>query len=1521
MGSTRTGTRTLALVGVLALAIGVLVAVTTLGGSPQAGASGGGLLGEYFNGENLETFVESRIDPTVDLDFGTGRPLARTDMASDHFSVRWRGTIRTEAATSIRFRVVHDDGARLYFDNALVLDKWNTFATDDSAVLTVAADTEYPIELRMRDYDGAAKISLQWDAAGGTDFVPVPSANLTPKALGGGLLAEYYDGEAFQALVTRRVDPEVQFDWGSNAPTSDPMMDADHFSVRWRGTITTAASTSARFRVEHDDGVRLWIGGTLVLDKWNTYATDDTAVLSVPQNTEVPIKVEMRDVSGASRMKLLWDPAGGTNYVPVPSEALAPLQLTGGLLGEYFNGQAFDDFVGSRVDPEIDYTWGTYKPLQDATMANDFTARWRGTIHTGASSTVRFRVIHDDGARIIVDGVNVLEQWSGTGTHDTAPVTVTPDTDVPIEVDVRDSGGAAQLVLQWDPTGGTAFTTVPMDVLKPPPPPTVTEVGPPGVRGEYFNGKNFDTPVGTRDDAQVSFNWGSAAPLTGVAADAFSVRWTGTLTTGASSSIRLQLASDDGQRLILGGQTVFDSWDDSPHTSTSGPIAVQPNTAYPIEVHLRDKDGPSSIDLRWDPSGGVTYSTVPTASLNRPASPPTPGQGAGGLLGEYFNGGDFGTLVGSRIDAPLDIDFGSGAPIPVPTMAADDFSVRWTGTIKSQSSSALRFRVTHDDGVRLVFNGATVIDKWNTYATDDSAQLDVQPNTEYPIELQLRDVGGPSSVRLQWDPYGGTSFTTVPAGVLAPPAGGTAGLTGTYYNGPNHDTSVGSRIDSQVAFRWGSGVSPFPGVVDDDFSVRWTGGITTGAASTVKFRFVSDDGQRLVVGGDTVFDSWDASPHTSTSDPITVAPNTMLPIEVSVRDDGGVGSAMLLWDPAGGDDFVPVPATALSPVGPAPSGGGGAGTGVANPGAISLVSIAGSGNLGATPFNVDPFNPLRVDGSIASDGAISVGAGGVRFPSMTQSASGVTVTISITNESQGTGMLDPVSGATTFTTPLTIRIAGIPFAGGCTVGPFSVPFTTGTSGAQTGTPYNPVTGQVRLVASDVTVPNSSGCGLGTGSVDGAVAGTANFDLTFQVAPIVKAGSGNVVAAMTATPRSGDAPLSVDFDASASTVASGSIASYDWDFGDGATGIGSTGTHTYTTPGVYTASLTVTDSAGNAAQATKNIVVTGTYRNISVEFTGAASYTNAGPILTGSVAIPKSSTGVIRSVRGLTTIPGKNGGSATIGFNVNGFFGMPIFVGTIAVSDPSVAFAQSTTVFFSPIAPVGSSGAQGTHKWFRVTGPFQIAGYNLHWELTDITQGPVPLAPDAAFSASPDEGLAPEQVSVDASASVDPTTGGGIQSYEWDFGDGATATGVTATHTYTTGGTYLVTLTVINDAGLSSTTTRAVRIDALRPPSNFRLTGRGGGGVAWDWAYADFKWDPVNHADDFEVERVFIAGCILNGNRGPTSVGGGDVRTYRDSGEVFSNPSLCRGSQYRWHVRTVKDGARSEWSAWVEPGPL
>jgi PKD repeat protein len=68
--------------------------------------------------------------------------------------------------------------------------------------------------------------------------------------------------------------------------------------------------------------------------------------------------------------------------------------------------------------------------------------------------------------------------------------------------------------------------------------------------------------------------------------------------------------------------------------------------------------------------------------------------------------------------------------------------------------------------------------------------------------------------------------------------------------------------------------------------------------------------------------------------------------------------------------------------------------------------------------------------------------------------------------------------------------------------------------------------------------------------------------------------------VTVASRSGAAPLPVGFDGSASTAVGGTIATWEWDFGDGTTGSGATALHTYTTPGEYFASLTVTDSNGH-----------------------------------------------------------------------------------------------------------------------------------------------------------------------------------------------------------------------------------------------------------------------------------------------------------------------------------------------------
>ncbi|MFD1686725.1 malectin domain-containing carbohydrate-binding protein [Halobellus litoreus] len=95
--------------------------------------------------------------------------------------------------------------------------------------------------------------------------------------------------------------------------------------------------------------------------------------------------------------------------------------------------------------------------------------------------------------------------------------------------------------------------------------------------------------------------------------------------------------------------------------------------------------------------------------------------------------------------------------------------------------------------------------------------------------------------------------------------------------------------------------------------------------------------------------------------------------------------------------------------------------------------------------------------------------------------------------------------------------------------------------------------------------------------------------------------------------------------------------------------------------------------------------------------------------------------------------------------------------------------------------------------------------------TGATVGDGNQSPSAAFTASPSDPATGEQVSFDASGSTD--SDGSIASYEWNFGDGTTASGASPSHTYESAGTYTVTLTVTDDDGATATATQQVTVSA------------------------------------------------------------------------------------------------------------
>jgi len=148
------------------------------------------------------------------------------------------------------------------------------------------------------------------------------------------------------------------------------------------------------------------------------------------------------------------------------------------------------------------------------------------------------------------------------------------------------------------------------------------------------------------------------------------------------------------------------------------------------------------------------------------ATAPSPVANGGGLVGRYYSGMALaGSALLTRTEA-VNFDWGSGAPgAGVP---ANQFSVRWTGTITIPTTGSYRFRTVSDDGVRLWLSGTQRINNWTNHSAtnDTTGSLNFTAGQRVPVTLEYYENGGNAVMRLQWRLPGSSSYVAIPVGNL-----------------------------------------------------------------------------------------------------------------------------------------------------------------------------------------------------------------------------------------------------------------------------------------------------------------------------------------------------------------------------------------------------------------------------------------------------------------------------------------------------------------------------------------------------------------------------------------------------------------------------------------------------------------------------------------------------------------------------------------------------------------------------------
>lgn len=516
---------------------------------------------EYFPNETLTGTPSLVVDePEINHTWEGGSP--DPSIPVDQWSARYTKN-QYFAAGRYKFTTATDDGVRLYIDGQRIIDVWQGQNQAHSATIDLDSGM-HTIKMEYFEAFGWAHARLNWET---TPVQPVGSYE-----------ADYFNNILLSGLpALSRTDPVIDFNWGDGSPAGN--LTPDNYSARWTKTEDFAGGEYT-FTVTADDGVRLYVDGALVLDKWIDQPPTTYTVKRNLLPGEHDIKLEYYEKGGGAVAQMRYEKTGQLPEDDFPSvgyyarywnitPTLVPAIPTTAPTLTRHEAAINSAWENSSPDPSVNVDW--------------FVGRWQH--HEHDPGTYRFTVTADDGVRIYAGGDLILDKWIDQGpTTYEVEATFTEHWDLVVEY--YEKGGGSVIQFDYELVTPTEPDTWTAEYWK-----TPTMAGVPVFPA--------GAPDLTRQDAAIDFEWGNGGPddpIIGL--DYFMARWTRNIDFTAGT-YRFTTTSDDGIRIFIDGTLVLNDWTDHAPTVDTVDVPIMAGE-HEVIVEYYEKSGGSVAKMQYE---------------------------------------------------------------------------------------------------------------------------------------------------------------------------------------------------------------------------------------------------------------------------------------------------------------------------------------------------------------------------------------------------------------------------------------------------------------------------------------------------------------------------------------------------------------------------------------------------------------------------------------------------------------------------------------------------------------------------------------------------------------------------------------------------------------------------------------------------------------------------------------------------------------------------------------------------------